>query len=98
MDKDKKDFKIVNEVLETDGCRIAGIGTVKIGGYDVVVGVSLDYLERAVKVLRALHKGERNDIKVDIAVTRDYPVVIGEYNKDTGTIAGVVLAPRITED
>jgi len=44
-----------------------------------------------------LHKGEK-DANVDIAVTRDCPLIIGEYNKETGTIAGVVLAPRITKN
>ena len=94
---DKKDFKVVNEVLETDGCRVMGLGLAKIEGYSVVVNVSLDYLERAVKVLKVLHKGEK-DANVDIAITRDHPLIIGEYNKETGTIAGIVLAPRITGD
>jgi len=94
---DKKDFKVVNNVLETDGYRVAGIGAANVEGYNIVVRVSLDYLERAVKVLKVLHKGEK-DANVDIAVTGDYPLIIGEYDKDTGTIAGIVLAPRITGD
>jgi len=90
----EKDFRIVNEILETDECVIAGIGTAEIKGYNVVTKVSLDYLERAIRVIKALHKGEK-DITIDIAITDKSPLVIGEYNEDTNSIAGVLIAPRI---
>ncbi len=93
----KKEFKIMNNVLEADGNGIMGIGTAKVGGYSVVMRVSMDYLERAIKIIKTLHKGER-EITVDIAVTDDYPMIIGEYDKKTKSIAGVILAPRVKPD
>lgn len=90
----EKELRIVNEILETDKYVIAGIGTAEIKGYNVVTKISLDYLERAIRVIKALHKGEK-DIVIDIAIAGDSPLVIGEYNKDTKSIAGVMIAPRI---
>ena len=90
----KKEFRVLNHVMETDGFVIAGIGAFKLEGYSVVMSVSLDYLKRAVKIIEELHKGEK-DIGVDIAVCDDYPLVIGKYDKEKGEMSGIAIAPRI---
>jgi len=88
-----KEIKYVNEALETDRSRVMGIGTAEIKGYSVVK-ISIDYLERAIKMLKLLHKGELNP-SVDIAVADDLPLIIGEYCKETSSIAGIAIAPKI---
>jgi len=90
----EKEFKPLNNVIEADECMVAGIGAVKLKGYSVTVSVSLEYLKRAIKVIEALHKGE-SDVRVDIAITNDYPLVVGRYDKETGVMSGVIIAPRV---
>jgi len=91
-----KEFEYINGVLETDGSRIMGIGTAGIKGYSVVK-ISIDYLERAIKMLKLLHKGESNPA-VDIAVADDLPLIIGKYSRETNSIAGIAIAPKIESE
>lgn len=93
----KKEFKPLNEVIETDECIIAGIGAFELKGYSVVVRVSLDYLKRAIKMIEILHKGEK-DVSIDIAVAEDNPLIIGRYNEKNRKMSGIVLAPRVKNE
>jgi len=90
----KKSCRYTNKILETDELRVIGIGTAEIKGYSVITKLSLDYLERAIKIVKELHKGEIG-ITIDIALGGDSPLVIGEYNEKTSAIAGVIIAPRV---
>jgi len=94
---EKKEFKPLNRVIETDECAIVGIGAFELKGYSVLVSVSVDYLKRAIKIIEELHKGEK-DISVDLAIAKGYPLVIGGYNREEGKISGIAIAPRVDEE
>jgi len=92
----KKDMKLVYNVAETDELSIAGIGTVKLGGYSVITRVPLKELQKAVNILKILHKGE-DEPAVDVAIAEDYPLCLGTFNKKNNALAGVLIAPRERE-
>ena len=92
--KKTKEIRYVNNVLKTDGGRIMGIGTAEIKGYNVVTKVSIEYLERAIKIIKTLHEGE-GGISIDVAIAGNFPLIIGEYDEETNSIAGVIIAPRV---
>jgi len=90
--KRKVEIKIC-EIVATNELAITGIGTAKLKGYYVVTQVLLKELQRALDILKALHKGEE-DPYVDIAIAGDYPLVIGHFSKKDNAIAGVLIAPK----
>jgi len=75
----------------TDEETVSGIGSFKIDLAETkLVKISIGYLKKAIKILETL---DRNEIA--IAIRSDFPLILGEFDKDKKTISGVVIAPRI---
>jgi len=74
--------------------RVMGIGKFLIKDEDMwqITTVSLEFLERVVKMLKICNPDKKNAY-VDIAISRDTPLLVGRYDPQRKMVAGIVLAP-----
>lgn len=79
--------------LILDNKNVMGIGSADLSGEWFKSRYSIEYLEKALKMLKVM------EIEiVDLIVAKDYPVLIGKVDKDNGKFAGFVIAPRVGSD
>jgi len=86
------------KIKEIDFCmnksNTIAIGSVKLEGDWKVVKIDISYLEKAIKVHKSLEKENRG---LSVALTNDNVFIIGNFDKEKQTIAGVFIAPRTEE-
>ena len=91
-------FKIISKesmLLEESG--VMGIGTVKLGHDFVVVKITTEYLEKAIKCLKQMSFSKKGLDSISIAWAKDQPAIIGRVS-ETGEMTGFVIAPKVTSE
>jgi hypothetical protein len=90
--KNKVNFKKDNPLL-TDSLGVWAIGKVTINKNYKVSRLRLEFLEKAMMLAKQM-----NQETLDLCVADDSPVIFGHFNKRTGQVAGIVIAPQIDEE
>ena len=88
-------------IHEVDSADVMGIGSGEVTDGWIGVKISINYLERALKIIKTLNdEGKKNSTSVTLAWTNDQPVIIGNFQdsfnvkKQSKKWSGVILAPR----
>lgn len=76
----------------TDPACVMALGSVEVSPNYFKVNLSLNYLEKALKIIKELDK-----VTVHICMAKDSPICIGNYDEDKNICSGVVLAPRVED-
>ena len=93
--------KIISADAMTEPLHIVGLGTIEIDeNWIIRTRVSLDFLKKAIKILKdfkeiAVSKETSEDDYIDIAITEDYPLMLGQYDKNKKKFVGIVIAPKL---
>jgi hypothetical protein len=86
---EKKDMSM----LDPNGVMaIIGKITIKEERYNTAK-FSIEYLKKAIAIAETM--GQET---LDFAVAKDYPIIIGKYDKEKKEIAGIIIAPRSDEE
>lgn len=90
--KPRLDLKDRGQVM-LDNASVIGIGSADLSGEWFKSQYSIKYLEKALKMLNVI-----GTEVVDIVVAKQYPVLIGKIDSDSGKFAGFIIAPRVESD
>lgn len=82
--------------IHNDDNNVLGVGKCKLQGEWIRTKVSINLLQRALKVLQILDY-ENKDASVSLVWTKDYPLILGTVNEKKMEVTGVILAPRKEE-
>lgn len=88
------EWEIVTKSVMTEATQVMGIGAVRVGRNNHTVRLSLKYIEKLVKALKAMSSIKDDFEAVDIVWTKDKPVIIGRLDDD-GMATGFLIAPRV---
>ena len=95
--------KIISIDIMTEPMCIVGLGTVEIDdNWLIRTRVSLSFLKSVVKILSnfneiVISKETSGTDFIDIAITEDYPLMLGKYDKDKKKFIGIIIAPKIDD-
>jgi hypothetical protein len=84
----KEKYGIVSPYL-LDKDSVIGLGTMIVPPDAILVRFGTDYLKKAIKIVEELDADE-----ITFCIKTDYPLVMGNYNKEKKHITGVMVAPR----
>jgi len=91
-----KSDKFVPQVSCTDECNVMGLGSVEINSDWNSVIISIDFLERAIGIMKKVTYSNKKNAKresVVLAITKNYPLLIGDIKDNM--FSGVIIAPRM---
>jgi len=87
------DFNTDEVVIEP--LAIVAIGTLKAKGIFKIIGVDLGILKKVMKLVEDFNGVSGGHIdRIDIGLTDDFPLLIGNYDKETDKFKGFVIAPK----
>lgn len=87
-----------SEIGMNDECNISAFMFTNPSDKYRFVNISIDYLQRALKVCELMNAGVNKKKKresIHLGIGEDIPLLIGEYNKDKHKFMGVIIAPRV---
>jgi len=87
-------FHLLSKDVLLDEANVLGIGCVQVGEGFHSVRLSVEYLEKIVKLLKQFSLRSKGLEKIDIVWTKDYPCIIGRLGKEN-KVSGFILAPVI---
>jgi len=93
--------KINSIDIMTEPANVVGLGTIEIDdNWLIRTRVDLSFLRKVIKVFEDFNEIVVSESKtgfVDIAVSEDYPLLIGKYDKEKKKFIGIIIAPKIDE-
>ena len=95
--------EMISVDIMTEPLHIVGLGTIEIDeNWIIRTRVSLDFLRKVIKILKnfkeiTVSKETSEDDYIDIAITEDYPLLLGRYDKDKKNFVGIIIAPKLDE-
>lgn len=82
-------FELNNKELLTDKFNIMGVGDVHLDKSFNHVKIGVEFLQKVVNILKELEIDSAT-----IAVSKEYPLLIGRINKENNLLSGFLIAPR----
>ena len=81
----------------TEPANMVGILGSKVGGVFVRTRVKIEYLEKILKIIKDMNNIENKteDNVIDICIADDFPLLLGNYDKEKNKFIGFVVAPRV---
>lgn len=98
-DKPISKFHLISpDSMVVDECNVLAMGFIQINEGYVGVKLSVEYLDRVIKCLKAMSCDPKKGLdSVTLAWANNFPAVIGRPN-DKGEVVGFIIAPRVEND
>lgn len=84
--------------LLCDDAKIMAIGSVNNCNDFIFTSISISFLKKAIKIVEEVNCYDEKNKKrehIHLGIRKDFPLLLGELNKDTHKFAGVIISPRV---